>query len=165
MAPDGRLMIVHPDPFRIDIIPPTGGSRTGKPIAYPVLRVSEAHKNAWRAEAEAMRSRPVGAGQAGMVQAMANAQWKEPESWPSTLPPFLSGALSMGLDGRLWIQRTTEAGAPPAFDVYDANANLVERVILPARRRVVGHGRGVVYLVRIDEDDLEYLERYRVVGR
>ena len=89
----------------------------------------------------------------------------EPTEWPRDLPPFLAGALSMGLDGRLWVQRTTAAGAPPTFDVFDAAGRLAERVTLPARTRLVGHGRGVVYLVRIDEDDLEYLERYRLVGR
>lgn len=162
VAADGRVMVVHPEPFRIDIIAPNGDLRPGKPIAYPVLRVTEAHKNAWRAEAEANRSAPVGTGQAAMVRAMANSLWKEPDSWPSTLPPFLNGALSMGMDGRLWVQRITAAGAPPTFDVFDAVGRLVERVEFPRRSRLVGHGRGVVYLVRIDEDDLEYLERYRI---
>lgn len=162
VAPDGRLVIVYPDPYRIDIVEPNGTSWKGSPLAHQPLRVSEAHKEAWRAEAEAMRSRPVGTGNAAVVQAMANSMWKEPDSWPTTLPPFLSGALSMGLDGRLWVQRTTAAGAPPIFDVFDATGRLVERVVFPTRSRLVGHGRGVVYLVRIDEDDLEYLERHRL---
>jgi hypothetical protein len=34
-------------------------------------------------------------------------------------------------------------------------------VVLPADTRLVGFGKGVAYLVRTDEDGLEWLGRYR----
>ena len=43
----------------------------------------------------------------------------------------------------------------------ESNA-LLTRVALSVRTRVAGFGRGVVYVVRIDEDDLQHLERHRL---
>jgi hypothetical protein len=39
---------------------------------------------------------------------------------------------------------------------------VVGRVALPADTRLVGFGNGTVYLARSDEDDLQYLQRYRL---
>lgn len=36
------------------------------------------------------------------------------------------------------------------------------KVELPKKVRLVGLGNGVVYGVRTDEDDLQYLQRYRL---
>ena len=49
----------------------------------------------------------------------------------------------------------------PSYDVFDGAGTLVRQVTLRPRSRVVGFGNGTVYLVRLDEDDLQYLERYR----
>jgi hypothetical protein len=35
-------------------------------------------------------------------------------------------------------------------------------VVLPAKTRLLGFGQGTVYLVRTDDDDLQYLQRYRL---
>ncbi len=165
VAPDGRVSIAHPDPYRIEMVSPTGVRTLGPVIAYQPIRVTEAHKRAWRELAQ--RPQPVSAMTRDGVRSrrMMAMPFQEPEEWAATLPPFLYPALSVGRDGRLWVQRTTEADAPPAFDVFNSEGRLIERVTLPARSRLVGHGRGVVYLVRIDEDDLEYLERHRLTTR
>jgi hypothetical protein len=66
-------------------------------------------------------------------------------------------------DGTLWIQRTTaDASAPPTYDLIGPAATIIGRMVLPANTRLVGFGVGTVYLVRVDEDDLEYLQRYRL---
>lgn len=39
---------------------------------------------------------------------------------------------------------------------------LVLKVRLQPRSRVIGFGKGSVYVVRRDDEDLEYLERYRL---
>jgi hypothetical protein len=36
----------------------------------------------------------------------------------------------------------------------------MEHVQLPARHKLVGFGRQSVYLVRLDDDDLQYLQRH-----
>jgi len=162
VAPDGHVFIVLADPYRVEVISPNGNRSPGTAIPYQPIRVTEAHKQAWRDAAK--QPNPVGVMTRDGVRSrrMMAMPFQEPANWAATLPPFLFPALSTGRDNRLWVQRTTAAGAPPTFDVFDAAGRLVERVVLPARTRLVGHGRGVVYLVRIDEDDLEYLERHRL---
>lgn len=149
--PHGGVAIVHPEPYRVDIVNDQGVLRAGSPISYRPLRVTETHRAAWREERSLMLSR-------GPIR----TTFQEPDAWPRDLPPFLHNALSAGLDGRLWVQRTAENPYQPTFDIFDTAGRLVERVVLPVRSRLVGHGRDVVYLVRMDEDDLEYLERHRV---
>ena len=39
--------------------------------------------------------------------------------------------------------------------------SLTGLVVLRPKSRVAGFGRGTVYVSRLDEDDLVYLERYR----
>jgi len=50
----------------------------------------------------------------------------------------------------------------PTFDVFDQTGRVVSRVALPAETRLIGFGNGTVYLARSDEDDLQYLQRYRL---
>jgi hypothetical protein len=65
----------------------------------------------------------------------------------------------------LWVQRAHAADAPPSCDVIDTTGRIVSRVVLPRHTRVVGFGVNSVYLVRIDDDDLEYLQRFRLPTR
>jgi hypothetical protein len=80
--------------------------------------------------------------------------------WPDTKPPFLASAVTVSPDGNAWVQRSTKAGEPQRFDVFDASGNRTGEVVLPANRRLLGFGDGVVYLAYVDEDDLQWLERY-----
>jgi hypothetical protein len=70
--------------------------------------------------------------------------------------------LRFAYDGKLWIQRTVEAGSPTVFDVVDRTGQRIEQIQLPPNRRLVGFGAHTVYLVVKDEVDLEYLERYEI---
>jgi hypothetical protein len=45
--------------------------------------------------------------------------------------------------------------------VFDQQGRKIAEVTLRPRSRVVGFGQGTVYVARSDEDDLQYLERYR----
>ena len=49
---------------------------------------------------------------------------------------------------------------PPTFDVFDEDGRLTKRVVFPEGRELVGFGEGVVYVVRLDEFDLQWLEVY-----
>jgi hypothetical protein len=88
----------------------------------------------------------------------------EPSRWPEHLPPFLRDAATFARDGRLWVQRTAPADAPPIFDVFDSECVRVEQVTLPPGREFIGFGRGSLYAGVRDELDLVYLERYRLEG-
>jgi hypothetical protein len=86
--------------------------------------------------------------------------------WPPVLPPFLSGAAMVAPDSRLWVLRARAHDDPvPVHDVFDDRGRLAARVALPKGTRLAGFGSlGAVYLARRDDDDLQYLERYRLSG-
>lgn len=87
---------------------------------------------------------------------------EEPE-WPETLPAF-SGrdAVLLTPEGEVWVERLHRANDPtPRYEVFDAAGRLIGQVTLRPGSRVVGFGKGTVYVVRMDEDDLQYLERFR----
>ena len=49
-APDGRVAIVTPDPYQVEMVGPEGTRRTATRVEYTPIRVTEAHKEAWRTE-------------------------------------------------------------------------------------------------------------------
>jgi hypothetical protein len=82
--------------------------------------------------------------------------------FPEFLPPFLEHAVTFATDGSLWVKRTTAAEDPPTFDVFSPSGQTMRRIVLPERSKLVGFGKGVVYLAHIDDDDLQYLRRYEL---
>ena len=82
--------------------------------------------------------------------------------WPTHKPPFLEQSVLAGPGQQLWILRTQPAGQDLArYDVVDSTGKVVERVTVPVKSRIVGFGVSTVYVVRTDEDGLQWLERYR----
>ncbi|HLG05105.1 MAG TPA: hypothetical protein VI383_03065 [Gemmatimonadales bacterium] len=156
VAWDGRVAVVHVEPYSVTLHHPDGSTIAGPAIPEDRIRVSSAHKEEWLAEWK----RP--------VPAIVNGEYtvrprSEPDlRWPETLPPFLPDAIAFASDGMLWIRRTTAARAPAEFDLVDGHGKVATKVRLPPRTRLVGFGSRTVYLVRVDNDDLEYLERYRL---
>jgi hypothetical protein len=161
VAADGRLAIVHPDPYRVETVGGDGARLGGPEIPVDQIKVTEAHKEQWR---ERM-SRPTTAvtvrlGGRGRPAYESTVMYIEPKRWPEHLPPFLRDAATFAPDGRLWVQRTTTADAPLTFDVFDKNCRRVQQITLPHGRRLIGFGKESVYAVVRDDLDLEYLERY-----
>jgi hypothetical protein len=84
---------------------------------------------------------------------------REPARWASHLPPYTG--VSSSPDGRIWVAVPASVGGPAGHhDVLDATGRLIARVRLAAGESLVGFGRGTVYTVRRDDDDLQYLRRY-----
>ena len=50
----------------------------------------------------------------------------------------------------------------PTFNVFDAHGKLLGVVALAPRTKLVGFGAQTLYAVRVDADDLQYLQRYRL---
>jgi hypothetical protein len=92
-----------------------------------------------------------------------NNDVQDPDTWGGDfMPPFLQGQNAIfSNDGYLWVPRTGPVGQPPTFDVIDRAGNVAQRVVLPAKARLLGFGNGTVYIARLDEDDLQYLQRHR----
>lgn len=161
VAPDGRIALVTVDPYQVRFVAPDGRASSGPPIRYTAVRLTDGHKVAWREDAGApkatiMYSRATN----GMTGGFTRSKLKEPAAWPIVLPPFLQDALRFAPDGTLWVQRTVPAGAAARFDLIDGTGAVVRQVELPAGRRLVGFGPRTVYLARVDDDDVEHLERY-----
>ena len=48
VAPDGRVAIVHHEPYSVDFVSETGQRTRGQPIRHDRIRISEGHKAEWR---------------------------------------------------------------------------------------------------------------------
>lgn len=168
VTPDGRVGIVRSPEYRLDWLTPTRSS--GPTIPYDKVKVAEGHKQQWRdsrrgATAIMMTNNNgrvttrTGSPGAGGIQA------PEPTDWPEYLPPFLTNGNSVlaAPNGTVWINRTGEVkDTSPTYDVLDASGKVSYRVSLPPKTRIAGFGNGVVYTVRTDEDDLQYLQRHKL---
>lgn len=128
--PDGRVILVRTDPFRIDQRAAGGALTRGPRIAYLPIPVVEADRGA------------------------------AIDPLPKFKPPFDGPSTFLAPDGRVWVRRTTAAADSTArYDVFDASGRVSSRVSLPPRTRIAGFGKASIYVVRRDEDDLEYLGR------
>lgn len=161
VSADGDLAIVTPEPYRVSIVNRAGVRVQGQPIAFTGVSVGAAEKAEYKSE----RQRPVATiSSSNGVQTTSYQKppYKEPAEWPSRLPAFLLDAVSYASDGKLWVKRATHAGAPALYDVFDSAARRVYQVELPPRTKLVGFGAGTIFLARLDEDDLHFLQRYRL---
>ena len=172
VAPDGRIALVHPGDYRVEYVLPGGARVAGRPIPFRPIRLSEAHKKEWREEQQ-----PACPGQGAAVSTVMGTDGRpitarritqpEPTNWPQVLPPIASGGTVFAPNGQLWVRRTTPSEDPWTYDVFDAQARLVGRVLLPPQTRFLGFGRSALYLTRKDDDDLIFVQRYPLpsVGR
>lgn len=180
MAWDGRIAIVRASPYRMEWIAPDGKHVLGPVTSGPIVRIDENEKEAFvrsqirpggiliRGPAASAASSAPGASSAAVasVPKLSSAEVKammDPNmTWPAVKPPFLGGALQVASDGRAWVLRSRAVDdSIPVYDVFDAAGRVVERVALPKRTRLAGFGKGVVYLARMDDDDLLWLQRVR----
>ena len=172
VTPDGRLAIVRVRDYHVDWYAPNGQKTSGPAIAYEKLKVTEDDKKAYRdrrangggnAVVFSQRVGPGGTSQGAGVAPPTNLQIPEPTDWPEVKPPFTGQSAVAAPNGQLWVLRTRPAKDKiPTYDVFDGTGKVVSRVALPQDTRLIGFGNGTVYLARSDEDDLQYLQRYRL---
>ena len=175
---DGRVAIVRAAGYHVEWIDAEGRRAAGPPVPYEPIRVTDAEK---KAALEAMivpgqiitrvnpgaqaapMPRPRGTPRAaGSGPPLPPGFDEASMQWPTNKPPFLANAATITPDGQLWVLRTRRhTDSIPTYDVFDARGRVTTRVALPKRTRLAGFGRGTVYLIRRDDDDLQYLQRYR----
>jgi hypothetical protein len=160
VAGDGRVAVVSPSPYRVTFFLPGAPGVQGPELPVTRVRVSEALREEWRVQAQRQVMALVKVRGEYEVRWM-KAPYREPEAWPDYLPPFLSDAVRFDERGLLWVVRTAPAGVALTADVIDENGVVRYRIVLPKRARLLGFGRRSVYLARLDEDDVEFLEQYR----
>lgn len=174
VGPDGRLAIVSPEPYRVTWVTGRGARSAGPVVPYTPIRVTEAEKKVVRDRQARQRPTSIsiggGGGSAPSGTSTRNSTITAPDpEWPETMPPFTPGpgggaspTVLVSPEGDVWVHRTRKASEKnPVYDVFDSAGKLVKRVTLNPDSRVVGFGQGVVYVVRADEDDLQYLQRFK----
>jgi hypothetical protein len=162
--PDGRIAIVHGSNYTVEMIQPDGRRTTSRPIPYERIPVTPADQTAEMDFARKGLADQMQAAKRNMPPNMTlDFQLLPPETWPSVYPPISPMQVYAAPDGRLWVLRATPARLDrQQWDVIDASGNLVQRWRLPVRARLVGVGAGVAYVVQLDEDDLQTLQRHDV---
>jgi hypothetical protein len=165
---DGRVALVRSADYHVEWIQSEGRSVRGSVNRYRPVTIGQAEKEVWMEQLAASGlsiSVSIENGRRSMTFGRCRGGRQTPVDeyqWPDAMPAFRAGGTWVTPDGHVWVERYTEAGADPVFDVFDADAEFVEQVIFPTGARVVGFGRGAVYVVRSDEFDLQWLERYRL---
>lgn len=160
VLPDGRVGLARAVEYQVEWL---GGPRAvvGPKVPYTPVKVGDAEKNAW---ADALASR-------GMMVEIENGRRRtrrpprpniDRMTWPEVMPAFTgSRAVLAAPTGELWVRRAQPASADGAtYDVFDQQGQIARRITLAGNRVVVGLGRGVVFVTRTDDDDLQWIERY-----
>lgn len=147
LFPDGWLAIARVDPFRVDWRRPDGSWVRGQPLNVPLVRMTPRER-----EAFIRRSRASGALAPGAPN----------PALPTAIPPFPNRyALLAASDGRLLILRSKSADMENIrYLVVSRTGGLLGELALPATDRIVGFGRGSVYVVATDDDGIQRLRRH-----
>jgi hypothetical protein len=165
---NGQVAIVRGREYRVDWVTADGRMIRGRPVPVTAVPIRDADKREWVAEqANGLRVNMQNInGQVTMAFGRGgNPDQEEDDAiaateWPAAKPPF--SAVFVSPSGEAWVERSVPAGSPRVMDVFDASGALKARVTLPAGRRLVGFGNGVIYLRHSDASDLQHLERYRI---
>lgn len=162
VAPDGWVAVVSAAPYRVRWIPPAGSEVQGPALPFTPLPVTKEDRDAARTTTT---NRPP----ATVTTRGPNGDRVVPMPRPNVEPLFADTKPAFGTQvpqidptGRIWIERHVAHGAAPLYDVIDRRGNLVDRIVFPMGTRLGGFGPGVLYAVRTDEDDLLYVQRYRM---
>lgn len=160
VTPTGDVAVVRARDYHVDWIT-RGRTVSGAPIPFEKVRVTEQDKKAW-ADARRNATGIMMTNDNGnrRVQSAPVPQDGPPPEFPEFKGPFAS-SVAAAPNGRVWVQKNMPFGSPPTYDVIDQSGKVVSRVVLPKNTRLLGFGTGTVYLARTDDDDLQYVQRYR----
>jgi hypothetical protein len=168
VAGDGSIARLIPEPYRVVWITGRGPAISGPAVPYTPIKVTEQDKKDF---IEQQKKNPgmtirIGGGPGGGGGGAAPAGFTPPPpEFADTKPPFdgaNQGGVLVTSEGEVWVQRTRPASDKvPTYDVFDKTGKLVKQVSLNPNSRLVGFGKGTVYVARTDDDDLQWLQRYK----
>jgi hypothetical protein len=174
VAPDGRVARVVPVDYHVEWYKDGALVARGAPVPYTPVRVTKDDRDAWYRA----RASQGGVGRAQMTgppptpgsEQKDRAPVSRPPGFtdadfPDVKPPFVEDYVGRSMlvtnEGEVWVMRapafdakTTEA------DVFDGAGKLVRRLSMPSTYRVAGVGKSSLYMIRTDDDGLQWLERY-----
>lgn len=168
VLPNGTLVIARVGDYHLDLVSPTRAVTRGPAVAFSAVKVGNAEKQEYRDQSKNAGGISISRSEGGPGGSQTRAStapppFEEPSEWPSTKPPFNANGIFATPAGEIWIARNRPASDPiPTYDVFSATGKLTGKVVLPKQTRVIGFGAGgTVYTIRVDEDDLQYLQRFR----
>jgi hypothetical protein len=164
VTPDGKVVVARADTYRLEIYELNGTKHAGPQIDYKPVRITKAEKEAWadRQSQQTVAFRMAGGG--GRTMEMPRPDIDDVE-FPEAMPPFGANAALATPFGEIWVRRSQPSREKrPLFDVFDERGERITQLRLSENTEVVGFGKQSVYTVRTDEDDLQWLERYRYAG-
>jgi hypothetical protein len=162
---DGRIARLTPAPYRVVWYDAPGRSAMGPVQPWTPIKVGEAEKEQVREARKRNRPMTISIGPGGGAPPPGARSPQigvdEPE-FEETMPPFGTGGVIGTPDGEVWVLRNRPASEKsPVYDVFDRTGALAKQVTLAPNSRIVGFGKGTVYVAKSDEDDLQYLQRFR----
>ena len=163
LLPDGRLVVLRGDRYALEWYGADGGRQRTVTVGgtrYPITAADRA-----RIAADTRRTLE-DAIKLQLRNAPAGAQIPEividdPATWPERTPLTRRG-MRAGDDGRLYVPVSCQRVSLVCVDVLDANGTRLARWRLPEGARFLAAGRGTLHVVTKDEDDLQYVNVYRV---
>jgi hypothetical protein len=167
---DGRVAIVNPTPYRVDVVSGRNAVRRGTPVPYTPIKVTAAERAAYRERMKSNRPITMSVGGPGGGIRTAPSRGEAPAiadaEFPATMAPFSGAGVQVTPEGEVWVLRARSASDNvPTYDIFDTTGRLTGRATLNPHSTVVGFGLGSVYVSRKDpEDDLLYIEKYRRAG-
>ncbi len=171
---EGRLVLVRSNDYHVEWWDESGRPAiTGAPVRTPSLPVTRPDKVAYvRRFLEAAtiggRGGPGSApsGESNLPADMRSeaevTRMVEQNKFGTMKAPITDAAPILAPDGRLWVERSVPFGAASEWDVFDHTGSRIRSVRLPAGRRLLAVGRAAVYLLAVDEDGFQRVERYRM---
>ena len=168
VLPNGTVVIARVGDYHLELVSPTRAVTRGATVAFTPVQVGNAEKQEYRDQSKnaggiSISRTDGGSGGAQTRASTAPPPFEEPAEWPKAKPPFNSSGIFVTPTGEIWIARNRSASDPvPSYDVFSATGKLTGKVVLPKQTRVIGFGSGgTIYTIRVDDDDLQYLQRFR----
>ena len=178
VGPDGSVAIARAQGVSVEWWHPNGERTIGPTQEFPTHRVGRAEKetvvSGMRSSGISMTSVSSGDGSVSRMTMSRGLSFPgegprvDDYEWAEVLPPFRYEGARVSPSGELWIERFLPADSLPQMIVFDQRGQILGEVTLPSHHQLIGFGAGPegqerAYLVRTDEFDLKWLERYRVV--
>jgi hypothetical protein len=178
VGPEGQFAVVKVDDYRVDWRYPDGRTVAGPPNPVETQRIMDSDKLAFLEERTSsglimmVTASPSGPNNMTMSRGGAAMLGDEPDlmdyEWAEDFPPFRPDRSRVSPAGELWVERWLPVSRDPQMDIFDGAGVKLGTVDLPPGRDLIGFGSTAdgspaVYLVRTDEFDLKWLERYRIL--
>lgn len=170
---DGGLVLVRSNDYHVEWWRDRAVVARGAPVSTPRIPVTRADKVAYT------RSFLEGStiGGRGGVNTAPSGESNMPPDWltekevnrmveqnkfATVKAPITDVAPMLSPSGEFWVERSMPHGSPSEWDVFNSAGARVRRIRLPADRRLLSLGRSSAYLIAVDDDGFEKVERYAI---